>query len=140
MNALANGAHEFSVFCVFDNVVISNVGELADFSFVSMKPGKRTKLALLPYVGPMWYHRVAVEHMLHYAISTWDNILFSFSSTGKLPAESFKTPIQNMEKSWEDKAVAKYSINSMIVCGRSVPRKCIMPKRPTTHLTRAGAT
>ena len=95
MNALANSAHEFSVsvFYVFDNVVDSKVGELADFSFVSLKQGKRTKLALLPYVGPMWYHRVAVEHMLHYAIATWDNILFSLSSTGKLPADSFKTPI-----------------------------------------------
>ena len=63
MNALANSAHKLSVFCVFDSVVISKVGELADFSFVSMKAGKRTKLALLPYVGPMWYHRVAVEQI-----------------------------------------------------------------------------
>ena len=114
MNALANSAHEFLVFCVFDNVVISKVGELADFSFVSLKPGKRTKLVPLPYVGPMWYHRVAVEHMLHYAIATWDNILFSFSSTGKLPADSFRTPIQTMEDAWPDKAFAKYRINSMI--------------------------
>ena len=69
-NALTNGAHEFSVFCVFENILSSKVGELADFSFVSIKTGKRTKLALLPYVGPMWYHRVAVEHMLHSAIAT----------------------------------------------------------------------
>ena len=114
MNALTNSAHEFSVFCVFDNILSSKVGELADFSFVSIKTGKRTKLALLPYVGPMWYHRVAVEHMLHYAIATWDNILFSFSSTGKLPADSFRTPIKTMDSAWKNKALAKYSINSMI--------------------------
>ena len=69
---------------------------------------------MLPYVGPMWYHRVAVEHMLHYAITTWDDILFSFSSTGKLPADSFKTRIKTMENSWADKTFATYSINSMI--------------------------
>lgn len=49
-----------------------------------------------------------------HAIATWDNILFSFSSTGKLPADSFRTPIQTMEDAWPDKALAKYSINSMI--------------------------
>ena len=97
MIALANSAHEFSFFCVFDSVVDAKVGVLADFSFVSLKPGKRTKLALLPYVGPIWYHRVAVEHMLHYGIAAWDNILFSSSSTGKLPAHCFRTPIQTME-------------------------------------------
>ena len=42
MNALTNSAHEFSVFCVFDNILSSKVGELADFSFVSIKTGKRT--------------------------------------------------------------------------------------------------
>ena len=81
---------------------------------MSIKTGKRTKLALLRFVGPMWYHRLAVEHMLHYAIATWDNILFSLSSTGKLPADSFRTPIKTMDSAWKNKALAKYSINSMI--------------------------
>ena len=62
----------------------------------------------------MWYHRVAVEHLLHYAIATWDDISWSFSSTGRLPANSFKGPIQAMEEAWDDKALAKYSVNSMV--------------------------
>ena len=93
MNALTNSAHEWSVFCVFDHVVPAKAGILADFTFVKLKPGKRTKLNLLPYIGPMWYHRVAVEHLLHYAIATWDDLTWSFSSTGRLPANSFKGPI-----------------------------------------------
>ena len=113
-NALTHSAHSFSVFCVFDNVVKAQPGILADFSFVKLRPKKRSKLMLLPYIGPMWYHRVAVEHLLHYAIATWDDILFSFSSTGKLPYNTFKGPIDAMENAWEDKALAKFSINSMI--------------------------
>ena len=107
MNALLNSAHEWSGFCVFDNVVPSKAGELGDFSFVSIKPGKRTKLNLLPYIGAMWYHRCAVEHLLHYAIATWDDISWSFSATGKLPSNSFKGAIQRMEQAWEDKDLAK---------------------------------
>ena len=101
-------------FLCFDNVMPSKAGELGDFSFVSIKPGKRTKLNLLPYIGPMGYHRVAVEHLLHYAIATWDDILWSFSSTGKLPINCFKGPIKAMEEAWDDKTLAKYSINSCV--------------------------
>ena len=135
-----NSAHEFSVFCVFDNIVISKVGELADFSFVSLQPGKRTKLALLPYVGPMWYHRVAVEHMLYYGIASWDNILFSFSSTGKLPAHCFRTPIQTMESAWTDKAFGKYNINSMISLWDINSTHVCHAKTSNDTITRKGAT
>jgi hypothetical protein len=55
-----------------------------------------------------------VEHLLHYAIATWDDILWSFSATGRLPPASFKGVIQAMEQAWDDKALAKYSINIMI--------------------------
>ncbi len=115
MNALMHSAHEFSVFCAFDSIVRSTTGILGDFSFVSVRPGKRSALSMLPYVGPMFYHRVAVEHMLHFAIITWDDIYWSLSSSGKLPASSFKGPIEAMEDAWGDnRALAKHSIISMI--------------------------
>ena len=44
MNALTNSAHEFSVFCVFDNILSSKVGELADFSLCRSKQANALNL------------------------------------------------------------------------------------------------
>ena len=51
-NALSFASHDFSVFCPLDNVEVSTQCELGDFSFVDVKPGKRSALNLLPWSGP----------------------------------------------------------------------------------------
>ena len=114
-NALAYSAHEFPVFSPFDDVKPSIDGVLCDFTFVDLKAGKRTTLSLIPYVGPMWYHRVAIEFMLSHGICTWRDCKFSLQATAHVPAKCLESPLKIMEEAWGfHKDLAKFSINSMI--------------------------
>ena len=70
-NALAVSAHHFSVFSALDSITPSREGTLGDFSFVTLSPKTKNLTSLLPYTGPGWYRRVAVEHLLHYGVATW---------------------------------------------------------------------
>ena len=107
-NALACSAHHFSVFSPLDSVVPSQEGILGDFSFVSLHVKSRSLQNLLPYVGAGWYHRVAVEHMLHYGLATWQDISHSLSSTGRVLPECLAEPLRIMEEAWgEQKDLAK---------------------------------
>ena len=115
-NALSHSAHDFSVFCVYDNIVPSQEGVLADFSFVEMPAdGRRNKLTLLPYTVAGRYHRVAVEHLLSYQICTWADIKFSLDSTCKIGTHAVERVLAQMEDAWNgDVDMAKHSINCMI--------------------------
>jgi len=91
-NALAISAHDFSVFSPLDSITPSQEGILGDFSFVTLNPKNKNVINLLPYNGPGWYHRVAVEHMLHYGQITWQDISHSLSSTGRVPPQCLAEP------------------------------------------------
>ena len=113
-NALAMSAHHFSVFSPLDSIVPAQEGALADFSFVKIPVGKKTTLSILPYHGPGWYHRIAVEHMLHYGLIKWSDISWSLSATGQIPPNCLAEPLRIMEQAWHDIDLAKLSINQMI--------------------------
>ena len=109
-----HSAHEWSIFCSLDSIKATE-GLLGDFNYVSGVRDSRTgNLGQLPFVGPGWYHRVAVEFLLHHNIVTWTNITHSFTSTGRLPKDAFEKPLQQMEDAWGDSLNAKLSINMMI--------------------------
>ena len=92
-NALFHCAYELPVLCPYDNIVPARPGHLADFSFVQLSGrGRGSALSLLPYVGRMWYHRVAVEHLLHHGIATWDDLTWSLHATGRLPPNTLEAP------------------------------------------------
>ena len=77
-NALLQCAYAFPILSPLDNIRAAEVGILCDFHYVSLARrgrGATTSLKVLPYIGPMWYHRSAVEHLLHYGIATWDDVL-----------------------------------------------------------------
>ena len=113
-----HSAHEWSVFCALDSIVAARPGELGDLSFVShVRDKRKSRLGQLPFVGPGWYHRVAVEFLLHFGVIDWACISHSFSSTGRLPADAFQKPLQQMEEAWEGggkNLFAKLSINMMV--------------------------
>ena len=83
-NALAHSTCDFSVLCPLDNIVNAQEGVLADFSYIDMKVGRRSALAVLPYIGPNWYHRIAVEFLLHHKIITWKDIQYSLTVLRRL--------------------------------------------------------
>ena len=98
-NALKHSAHDFSVFCPLDSVAPAEAGKLADYSWVELQSPKREhsrkpRVHTVPYYGPGWYHRVAVERLLHFAQVTWQDISHSLSSTGSV---SHRNAWQNPE-------------------------------------------
>ena len=107
-NALAISSHDFSVFSPLDSIVPSQEGILGDFSFISLNTKNKNITSLLPYCGPGWYHRVAVEHLLHYGRITWQDISHSLSSTGRVPPQCLAEPLRQMEEAWgEQEDLAK---------------------------------
>ena len=40
-NALAHSAHDFAVFCPYDNIVCAEPGKLCDFSYVKLRPSRK---------------------------------------------------------------------------------------------------
>ena len=114
-SVLAHCAYDIPILCHYDNIVEARSGHLADFSFVQLSHGRRSALSILPYVGRMWYHRVAVEHMLHHGIATWADIKWSLNATGRLPPSTLEGPLDAIERAWgSDRHLAKLSVNSMI--------------------------
>ena len=115
-NGLVHASHDFPVFCPLDSVAPAVAGELADFSFVDLgKDDRRSVVSKLPYVGPMWMHRVSVEFMLHHGACKWDDIKYSLNATGKVPKECIAAPLEVMEAAWGDHIdMAKDSVNAML--------------------------
>ncbi len=115
-NAMAFSAHEFPIFSPFDNVTPSVDGVLCDFTFLKLKVGRRGTVSLLPYVGPMWYHRCSVEFLLHHGIAKWDECLFSLQASSHAPKDCLRTPLQQMDAAWDqdDEHLAKVSVNSLV--------------------------
>ena len=92
------------------------LGKLADLSFVVLQRTKKSKLNLLPYLGPAWYARPSVEWMLHVGLATWGDIKYSLHASAHVPAECLGQVLDTMEAAWaeEDAHLRKYSVNALI--------------------------
>lgn len=97
-------------------MVPSVEGVLCDFTYVTLKAGKRSTTTLLPYVGPMWYHRCSVEFLLHYGIASWDDCLFSLQASSHVPKDCLRKPLQQMDDAWapDEQHLAKFAVNSLV--------------------------
>ena len=110
---------EFPVFCALDSVVPAVAGQLCDFSFVTgVRDRRKSPLALLPWVGPMWYARPSVEFLLHHGVISWQDISHSFQATGRVSSEVFRPVLDKMEEAWSEEArelgLPKRSVNCMV--------------------------
>ena len=119
-NALYECAHEIPIFSPLDRFEKAVPGKLYDISYVS-KPVKWSNEKLLenmPYQGPSYYMRVAVQYMLHKGIISWDHILFGINASAHLPPNTLRGPLETMENAWPDTDIGrdlkKKSINSML--------------------------
>ena len=113
-NALMHCAHGLPIFSALDNITPSIPGTLCDFSYVVERDGRASRLSRLPFVGSMWYHRVAVEFGLHMGLLTWDDIKWSFQATGHVDSDLVAEPLRLMIEAWQDPEMSKMSVNSMI--------------------------
>ncbi len=137
-SAMVYSAHDFPVFSVYDSVRRAVPGTLCDFTFVALKQGRRSALNLLPWAGPMWYHRVAVEHMLHYGICVWSDCLWSLEATSHIPKEVLQEPLRIMEEAWGDnKDLAKFTVNALVGLWATTP-SCVYTVVTTKNSTDSG--
>ena len=61
----------------------------------------------------MFYHKVAVEHMLRFGIACWEDIKWQLKATGRLPHKTLAEPLLDIERAWgADRHLAKSSIHS----------------------------
>ena len=114
MNGLANNRHEFPIFGLFDNVSRAVEGELADFSYVDLGTCQLSELSRIPYVGPAWYPRGSVEHLLEVGVIKWRHITWSLQATAHVSSSTLARALQIMKQAWGDTSLAKLSVNSMI--------------------------
>ena len=113
-NALLHCPYEIPVLRHFDNLVPTRPGHLADFNFVKLTGrGRCSALSLLPYIGPMFYHRVAVEHTLHHGLCNWSDIKWQLSAeTGRLPPDTLKEPLQIIEQAWGKRSTWRSTVST----------------------------
>ena len=104
-NALAHSPVDFSICSPLDSIEPSVTGKLADFSYIDTNTKNRSSLSLSPYTGRGWYHRIAVEHMLHYGIITWSDVHWSLSSTAHISARALRTVLDTMEGAWGGRSI-----------------------------------
>ena len=115
-NALAHSAHDFACFSPLDNLAPSEEGKLCDLSFVQLPPSRKCTLTMLPYVGPGFYHRVAVEFMLSHKTCSWQDILVSYQATAHVARASVEEALSIMQDAWtgDEQHLAKLSVNQLI--------------------------
>jgi hypothetical protein len=77
---------------------------LPDFVYVN-KPVSITDLPSLlthlPYTGPAWYARVAIEYCLHTHRLVWDDLEWGLNASGRVSGEDVRAALDAMEAAWE---------------------------------------
>ena len=68
-------------------------------------------LHALPYHGPAWYLKPAVEYLLHTSKATWADLRWGVTASAHLAGDVLRGAFDVMEKAWEDVVQAGESPN-----------------------------
>ena len=115
-SCLMESTEEWPVFCAHDEIQVrTNCSHLSDFNWIDKGPIKtaKRKLTSLPYQGPRWYSKQATQWLLMRGVITWDDIKLGYDATAHLPADTFKEPLETIEKVM-DPLYRKKAINSLL--------------------------
>lgn len=118
-------ASELPVFTPLDDLEpVTPEKPLPDLVYVDRPQNASTLaeiLATLPYHGPGFYSRVAVEYCLHTHKLTWADLQYGITASGRIPGDEIRAAIDTMDAAWEGVALnnphdrpAKRAINSMV--------------------------
>ena len=78
---------------------------------------------MIPFHGPGWYAKPAIEFCLHTCKLTWDDLVWGITATAHMPGDQLRGAMDTMEQAWADVAVelqlppvvhAKRSFNSLV--------------------------
>jgi hypothetical protein len=104
-HAALYNAPELPVFTPLDQIKPIVRGEpLPDLVYVN-KERKATDLPSLleelPYHGPAWYSKVAIEYCLHTYKLDWEDLMYGLQATGHVPNEEVRAALDAMDAAWE---------------------------------------
>ena len=77
----------------------------------------------LPFLASGWYFRAATAFLLDRGKISWNNIMFTFSSTAHLPHDAFAKAIEKIQGAYEahpgntqenQPTLSKYAINAAV--------------------------
>ena len=77
-------------------------------------------LHLLPYQGPAFYHRCAIEYCLHTKKLTWGDLRWGIRASARYPGDAVRAALDVMEDSWEGVDIQdgdkpwKRAVNNMV--------------------------
>ena len=99
-------AIELPVFSVLDDVEMVRPGKLPDLAFIDtnklIASDVQSHLASLPYCGPGWYCKPALEYLLHTKRVKWDDLKLGVTASGKFPGERIREVLDLMDNIWSD--------------------------------------
>ena len=80
-------------------------GQLPDLAYLD-KPSLATDLqslvAQLPYRGPGWYSRPALEWLLHTEKAHWSDLKLGITASAKIDGDRFRSAMDHLQKAFED--------------------------------------
>ena len=116
--ALTHSEWTFPIFQATDTITRAVPGEMGDFMFVE-KFG--SDIWDMPYRGPSWYHRCAVEFMMKHGIIGWNHCKYALSASNHLPKTAFQLPLAYLKMAWDGTNVpnnyplsSKQAVNAMV--------------------------
>ena len=115
-NALKESPFDFPVFSPLDSIVRAEE-KLYDLAYIdreiTIKSGQNV-IRMLPYLGPGWYTKPALEYLLSSGKIGWKHVKFGLNASAHLPRDFLKRPLEIMSQAWGDHENSKRCINAMI--------------------------
>ena len=97
-------AIDLPVFSVLDDVEEVEEGKLPDLAFIDtgrpIATDVQSHLVSLPYCGPGWYCRPAIEYMLHTKRVSWSDIKFGIKASGRFPGDRMRETLDLIDNIW----------------------------------------
>ena len=98
-------------------------------------------MTLLPYVGPGWYPKVSLDHMLRCGVAQWSDVLHTMNAASHVTAECLAPALDVMEQAWPEgeEHMAKLAVNSMIGLMAHDSNKAYTLRSSSNELDATGA-
>jgi hypothetical protein len=98
-------ATDLPVFTPMDDIKPIDPSEpLPDLIYVNkdLQPTDLTSLLeSLPYHGPAWYHKVAIEFCLHTHKLTWGDLVYGITASGHIGGDEARAAVDALDAAWE---------------------------------------
>ena len=100
------------IFTAMDDLQPVVPGPLPDLVYVQ-RCAPAELISMLPFHGPGWYAKPAVEYCLHTHKLAWDDLLWGITASAHLKGDQLRGALDIMEQAWAD-VVVELQINPKV--------------------------